>query len=114
MRYLMNRLFSALAFAGTTFLAEDVFHVGNGAPANFPDGTIKVSFNGQVTHSRYSVGSNTIGQLLNSLATQKGVRTFSAYADGRKLTTADAGKPASEFKEVDIVAKDARGTFVTV
>lgn len=109
MKYLVNRLFSALAFAGTMFMADDVFHAGNGAPANFSDGYVKVSYNGQVSNSRYDVGSQTLGQMVNSLATNKGFRAFSVYADGQKLTTADSAKPASSFKEIDIVAKDARG-----
>lgn len=88
---------------------NDVFHAGNGAPANFSDGTIKVSFNGAISNSRYAVGTKTLGQVIADLMAQKGYRSASAYADGRKLFTEDSAKPATSFKELDIVAKDARG-----
>jgi hypothetical protein len=89
--------------------SNEVFHTGNGAPANFNDGKIKLSVNGQVVSATYSVGALTIGQFVDQIARQKGIKTFSVYADGEKLTTEDAASLASTFTEVDIVAKDARG-----
>lgn len=90
-------------------MSNDVFQVGNGSPANFSDGLIEVSVNGQVRNARAQAGTQTIGQFLSQQAQYYGVRTFSAYADGNKLYTSDSAKPASSFKKVDIVAKDARG-----
>ncbi len=88
---------------------SDVFHVENGGPANFATGNIKLSVNGSLVASRYAVGGNTIGSLVNQIAKERGIRTFSVYADGRKLLVGDSAKLASSFTEVDIVAKDARG-----
>lgn len=88
---------------------ETVFHASNGEPANFANGTIALSVNGTLQNRAYAVGSMTLGNLVDNVARSKGIRTFSVYADGRKVTTSDASKPAASFKEVDIVAKDARG-----
>jgi hypothetical protein len=90
-------------------MSQEVFHTENGGPANFNTGNIKLSVNGSVVSSRYAVGGNTIGSLVNQIARDRGIRTFSVYTDGRKLLTGDSAKPASSFTEVDIVAKDARG-----
>jgi hypothetical protein len=88
---------------------SDVFQAGNGVPANFSDGTLKVSFNGSEYNRRYPVGSNTLGQVVSSLMSLKGIKTASVYSAGRKLTTDDSAKPASSFSEIDIVVKDSRG-----
>lgn len=87
----------------------DVFHVENGGPANFSTGAIKLSVNGTLSNAKYNTGGMTIGALVDQVAKNKGIRAFSVYADGQKLTTAQANQPASSFKEVDVVAKDARG-----
>lgn len=91
-------------------MANDVFQVGNGVPANYSDGTIKVSVNGTLLNNRYQTGAMTIGQLVDQIAKSKGIRTFSVYVDGgRKLLTGEATKKATDFQEVDVVAKDSRG-----
>jgi len=91
----------------------EVFDVGNGVPANFDDGTLtlQLTINGSKKPSFKSLPNETIGAFLKRAAQTYGVRTFSAYADGRKLDTSDASKAlaSSGFKEVEIVAKDARG-----
>jgi hypothetical protein len=89
-------------------MPDEVFHVGNGAPANFNNGSVKLSINGQLKKT-YNAGSQTLGAFVDSQAKAAGIRTFSVYADGRKLTTADSNSPASSFKEIDLVAKDSRG-----
>jgi hypothetical protein len=45
------------------------------------------------------------------MAKTYGVKTFSAFADGRKLDTSDASKPLATagIKAIEIVAKDSRG-----
>ena len=88
---------------------SDVFHVGNGVPANYNDGTIKLSVNGTLSNAKYPTGGKAIGALVDEIAKARGIRAFSVYADGRKLTTANANDPAASFREVDVVAKDARG-----
>jgi hypothetical protein len=91
----------------------DVFDVGNGVPANFDDGTItvKVTVNGSNKGNLRSTPGQTVGAFLKYWAQSYSVRTFSAYADGRKLDTSDSSKlmASSGFKEIEIVAKDARG-----
>jgi hypothetical protein len=90
-------------------MSDEVFHVGNGTPANFSTGKIKVSVNGTLYSDQYMVGSSTIGQILDQVARAKGIKAFTAYADGTKLLPVDSGKPATQFKEIDLVAKDSRG-----
>jgi hypothetical protein len=90
-------------------MSDEVFHASNGEPANFNTGNVNLSINGSSKGSRV-VGAMTVGQFIDSQARSAGIRTFSVYADGAKLTTADAAKLASTFQEIDIVAKDSRGT----
>jgi hypothetical protein len=89
---------------------EGVFQVGNGAPANFSDGRVKVSVNGTAKETAQA-GTQTLGAFINAMATKYGVRTFSTYADGRKLTpqSSEINGPASAIKELELVAKDSRG-----
>lgn len=88
---------------------ETLFHAANGGPANFNTGTIKLSVNGQLVNERYNTGGLTLGALVQQIATQKGIKTFSVFADDAKLNTEDVKAPACDFESVDIVAKDARG-----
>ena len=87
----------------------DVFDAGNGVAANFADGLVEVEVNGN-SKGRINTNANeTLGAFLKRQAQTYGVRTFSAYADGLKLSTADATKPMSGIEKVSIVAKDSRG-----
>lgn len=112
---LFNATFAfALPFVPRTVCSADsndasVFQVGNGAPANFNDGTIKVKVNGTIHSARYSCVGQTIGAVMNSVAQAKGIKAFTAYGDGSKLYPTDASKAATSFREVEIVTKDSRG-----
>lgn len=95
---------------------SDVFAVGNGVPANFNDGTVEVFVNGSSKGRKPLVAGETLGAFINRQAQAYGVRTFSAYADGRKLETSGVGGPVNGTQKLEITAKDARGhnryTFV--
>lgn len=94
---------------------SDTFQTSNGVPANFATNSVKIKVNGSEYHNSYSVGTKTVGELVNEIARSKGIKTFSVYvAGGRKLDTADASRAANAFSEYDIVAKDSRGTDSTV
>jgi acylphosphatase len=86
-----------------------IFQTGNGVPANFNDGTIKVVVNGSDKGRKPTTAGETLGQFLNRMASYFGVRTFSAYADGRKLETNAVNGPVTAVREVEITAKDSRG-----
>jgi hypothetical protein len=88
----------------------DVFQVSNGVPGNFDEGEIELVVNGSKKGKAKPGANQTVGAFLKEKATLYGVRTFSAFADGRKLDTADSAKPLSGIKSIEIVAKDARGT----
>jgi hypothetical protein len=88
---------------------SEVFQASNGAPANFNNGTVKLSVNGSLVSANYQAGSLTLGGVVDKEAKARGIRTFSVYADGRKLSTTDSARLATSFQEIDIVAKDARG-----
>lgn len=90
-------------------MSEEVFETGNGSPANFTDGRVKVTVNGQAKGYTTVQPGETVGQLLTRQAQAYGVRRFSAFADGHKLTTNDASRAASGIQQVEIIAKDARG-----
>jgi acylphosphatase len=87
----------------------DVFQVGNGAPANFSDGTVEVVINGTTKGRKSTTSGETLGAFLNRQAQAYGVRTFTAYADGHKLETSQVNVPASSKQSIEITAKDARG-----
>lgn len=88
---------------------SEVFDAGNGVPANFNDGTVKVAVNGSNKGNQRVNPGETLGAFLKRTAQTYGVRTFSAFADGRKLDTADAAKPLVGVTAIEIVAKDSRG-----
>lgn len=87
----------------------DVFQVSNGVPGNFDEGDIELTVNGSKKGKVKPNAGETLGAFLKRNATVYGVRTFSAFADGRKLDTADASKATTGIKAIEIVAKDARG-----
>jgi hypothetical protein len=89
----------------------DVFQVSNGQPGNFDEGEgeIDLVVNGSKKGKVRPSAGQTLGAFLKEKASYYGVKTFSAFADGRKLDTADAAKPLTGIKSVEIVAKDARG-----
>jgi hypothetical protein len=91
------------------FAVEEVFDAGNGVAANFSDGRVEVEVNSSSKGRIATTAGETLGAFLKRQAQTYGVRTFSAYADGLKLTTSDATKPMSGISKVSIVAKDARG-----
>jgi hypothetical protein len=91
---------------------SEVFEAGNGVAANFADGRVKLTVNGSEKSPLQSPAGETLGQFLKRAATLYGVRTFSAYADGRKLDTSDAAKSVTGIEQVTIVAKDSRGTSI--
>ncbi len=92
------------------FVDDDyVFDVGNGEPANFKDGTVKLSVNGTLKEAHASAMGQTVGAFIKAKAQQYGVRTFNVYADGEKLTHGDADNQASDYNVIEIVAKDSRG-----
>ena len=89
---------------------SDVFQVGNGVPANYDDGTVELVVNGtKKGRVRINPGEN-IGAFLTRQAQAYGVRTFSAFGDGRKLDTVEAKNALTGIKQIELVAKDARGT----
>jgi hypothetical protein len=89
---------------------SDVFQVSNGVPGNFDEGEVELVVNGTKKGKMRPAAGQTLGAFLKEKATLYGVRTFSAFADGRKLDTTDASKPLTSIKSIEIVAKDARGT----
>lgn len=91
----------------------DVFEAGNGVAANFSDGRVDLTVNGSKKSPFQSQPGETLGMFLKRAATYYGVRTFSAYADGRKLDTSDAAKSLADITAVEIVAKDSRGYHLT-
>lgn len=88
----------------------DVFTTGNGVPANFNDGSIEVTVNGSNKGRKAASAGETLGQFIDRMAKQYGVRTFSAYSSGRKLETSGVAGPATEHRAIELVAKDARGS----
>ena len=86
-----------------------VFQTGNGVPANFNDGTIEVFVNSSNKGRHPALAGETLGQFLDRMAYKYGVRTFSAYADGRKLETSGVSGSAAAVKSIELTAKDARG-----
>lgn len=87
----------------------DVFQVSNGQPGNFDEGEVDLVVNGTKKGKVRPQAGQSLGAFLKEKATYYGVKTFSAFADGRKLDTADAAKPLTGIKSIEIVAKDARG-----
>lgn len=88
---------------------SDVFDAGNGVPANFNDGTVEVKVNGSNKGRKTINSGETLGAFLKRMAQLYGVRTFTAYADGRKLDTSHASGSLTGYQSIEIVAKDARG-----
>ncbi len=81
---------------------NDVFN-GN-VPA-----AIKVRVNGTLTTQTVAPGAN-VQATLSSIAQRHGLKSYSAWIDGRKLTTADmsAGITGSELSVEAIHTKGAR------
>ena len=73
-----------------------------------PSGMVLLLINGR-TQGNVEVGKATMKEFVTSQAQRAGIRTFSVYADGAKLDSSDANKPASSFAKFEIVAKDSRG-----
>lgn len=95
--------------------ADGVFQVGNGAPANFNDGTVEVTVNSSNKGRKPTTAGETLGQFINRMATQYGTRSFTAYANGTKLdpsASATLNASAAQYRSIEITAKDARGTKV--
>jgi hypothetical protein len=88
---------------------SDVFQTGNGVPANFNDGTVEVTVAGSNKGRKQINAGETLGQFLNRMAATYGVRTFSAYADGRKLDTSNVNVSAVGVQKLELIMKDARG-----
>lgn len=90
----------------------DVFQVSNGVPGNFDEGVADVELvvNGSKKGKVKAAKGQLLGAFLKEKATYYGVRTFSAFADGRKLDTGDASKTLAGIFAIEIIAKDARGT----
>lgn len=109
MRNFAQLFVARLALMSTMFFA-DVFQVSNGVPGNFDEGEVELVVNGSKKGKVRPTSGQNLGAFLKQYATNYGVRTFSAFADGRKLDTADASKPLTGIKSIEIVAKDARGT----
>lgn len=90
---------------------SEVFDAGNGVPANFNDGTVELTVNKNSKGRQRVNPGETLGAFLKRSAQTYGVRTFSAFADGRKLDTADAAKPLTGIQSIEIIAKDSRGCY---
>jgi len=106
---MLSRLISRPFMTGVATCFSDTFEVANGGPGNFADGSIKLTVNGSDKGRMNASPAENLGAFLKRAATQYGVRTFSAYADGRKLDTSDAAKPVTGITAIEIVAKDSRG-----
>lgn len=90
-------------------MSNDVFQTGNGAPANFSDGTIEVVVNGSSKGRKPVNSGETLGAFLNRQAQYFGIKSFSAYADDRKLEVNSVSGPASSVHKIELTAKDSRG-----
>jgi hypothetical protein len=71
------------------------------------EATVSLKVNGQDKGEVPATGS--LRAFLTAQATKYGVKTFTAYGDGEKLTTEDSGSPVSEYTSIEIAAKDSRG-----
>ena len=69
--------------------------------------SIEVVVNGQSEDVDNPTG--TLKSFAVEQARIHGIRTFSVYADGVKVTEDEAGHPISGVEKLEIVAKDARG-----
>jgi hypothetical protein len=83
-------------------MPDDVFSIETS-----PSG-LEVLING-VSRGRVATPQGTLKEFAVSQARTYGIRTFSVYADGQKLTEADAGRAVSGVLRLEIVAKDSRG-----
>lgn len=89
-------------------LVGDVFDATTGTAVAVPRGTVRVYVNGDERGNVETTGRK-LGEFAVSQAQNYGVRTFSVYADGRKVDTSEAGKSLAGITKLEIVAKDARG-----
>ncbi len=98
---------------GAAGMKAALHKTGIGEPRNSNAGEIQLTVNGTARGSVTAPAGQTVGQFLRYQAQRWGVRSFSAYADGRKLDTADDAEPLNSISEIEIVAKDARGSVAS-
>jgi hypothetical protein len=111
----MNRIFrmflglllnSFFKFAAST--DRDVFN-SNGE-TNFPSGEVELLVNGH-PKQKASVAGRTLGEIIRNTSRMYGIKTFTVYADGRKVSLDDSSLTSvCTAKQIDLVAKDARGS----
>lgn len=72
-----------------------------------PASHVQTIVNGQVTGSVVPNGS--IGDALNTLARDSGLKSYSARVNGVPITSEQAAGPLAGAKSIEIFAKDTRG-----
>lgn len=73
-----------------------------------PAGHILLFVNGR-EQGTVDVRNKTIGAFVKETAENKGMRSFSVYADGEKLKVSKANSTFAGVQKLELVAKDSRG-----
>ena len=75
--------------------------------------SVALMLNGQAVGQRSvaDLGSQTIGEVANSIAREHGLKSYSILIDGVKVTTEQAGRSlaAAHATSLEVFAKETRG-----
>lgn len=72
--------------------------------------SVNLTVNGGDTQAVEIAAGTTLAAFVRQHASAAGIRTFSVYVDGQKMTTEQGNLDISHAQSIEIVAKDSRGS----